>query len=98
MSTTLIRLDSPDATIGGFRITFPSGCTKNVHWRSEVPILPLLDAAKQYAASTIQALLNEGRQDDIDRTNWVSVTAAIKHILTEFNATTIRRIHTTAGH
>lgn len=97
MSTTLQRLDSPDARIGGFLITFPSKRTKTVHWSSEIPIHPTLDAAKKYAASTVETLLREGRQDDLDRTNWVSVTAAIERIIKDFNATRTQIIHTAAG-
>ena len=97
MTTTLQRLDSPDSLIGGFRITFPSGKAKDVHWRSEVPIHPTLEAAKQYAAATIQALLDARQTDDLERTNWVSVTAAIHRIIKEFNSTRTKIIHTAAG-
>lgn len=97
MVTTLQRLDSPELSVGGFLIVFPSGRSKSVHWRSEIPIHPTLEAAKKYAASTVQTLLDERQTDDLERTNWVSVTAAIERIIKDFNSTRTQIIHTAAG-
>ena len=86
MSTTIIRLESPEsATIGGFAISFPSGACKSVTWKSEAPIQDTLAAAKQYAASVLQVCLDERRIDDAERTNWASVTAAIQRVVQDWN-------------
>lgn len=79
-------------------MTFPSGHAINVHWDSGAPIYPTLDAAKEYAAKVLQTLLDTGRQDDAERTNWASVTAAIQRIVSDFNDITSKRIHAAAGH
>ena len=96
--TQLIRLEADDPCIGGFRITYPSGHTTDVHWRSEAPIYPTLDAAKEYASKALQALLDARRIDDAERTNWTSVTAAVQRIISDWNALTSARIHKQAGH
>jgi len=85
--TTLQRLESTanDATIGGFVVTFPSGCSKVVHWQAAEPITPLRDAAKKYAAAALQTCIDEDRRDDADRTNWASVTAAVQRIVSDWN-------------
>lgn len=85
MSTNLHRLEGDHATIGGFKIQFPSGCTKLVHWQSAAPITPELDAAKKYAATVLDGLMREGKNDDVGRTNWASVTAAIQRIVSDWN-------------
>jgi hypothetical protein len=88
MSTTLHRLEGPRPTIGGFLITFPSGTRKTVHWEYDRPIKDTLTAAKGYAAKVVQTLLDEGKHDDIGRTNWTSVTAAIQAIIVQWNTVT----------
>jgi hypothetical protein len=75
-----------DPKIGGFLITFPSGLSKEVVWQSAVPAPDPLRAAKEFTAGVLQQLLEEQRQDDIDRTNWVSVTAAVQKIVKDFGA------------
>lgn len=86
--TRLIRLESvnSDPSIGGFAIEFPSKNCKSVSWRSEAPIVDTLAAAKEYAAKALQTCLDEGRRDDAERTNWASVTAAVQHVIVEWNA------------
>lgn len=98
MSTTLQRLEADDATVGGFRITFPSQHALNVSWRNEAPIYPTLDAAKEYTSKVLQSLLDTGRNDDAERTNWPSVTAAVQRIISDWNELTSARIHKAAGH
>lgn len=86
MQTSLIQLERPgSASVGGFAITFPSGACKSVTWKSEAPIQDTLAAAKQYAASVLQACLDERRVDDAERTNWASVTAAVQRIIQDWN-------------
>ena len=71
---------------GGVLITYPSGHTAQLVWRSDGRlILPTKEAAQQYAAAALDALMQERRVDDAERTNWVSLTAAMEKILTDFN-------------
>lgn len=86
-STSLIRLEGDEVEVGGFLLFFPSGKTKQVAWRSPKPITPTLDAAKKYASEVVDSLLKEGgiEHPDIQRTNWVSVTAAVQRIILDFN-------------
>lgn len=94
--TSLIRLESPnDALVGGFAITYPSGCTKSVVWRSEAPIADTFQAAKEYAARTLQNCLDERRIDDAERTNWASVTAAIQRIVSDWSDIRRRQLYAT---
>jgi hypothetical protein len=83
--TTLQRLESDDPRIAGIALTFPSGAAKQITWQCDRPIAPTLDAAKEYAAAVLDALMREGRIDDAERTNWASCTAAIKKHLEDFN-------------
>lgn len=80
----LYLLDSPtDPTIGGVAIKYPSNATKSATWRSETPIADTLAMAKQIAAQLLQERLDTRNPDDAERTNWVSVTAAIQaHVKT----------------
>ena len=91
-STSLIAAEGDEAEQGGFFIFLPSGATKMVGWRSVKPITPTIDAAKQYAAGVIESLQKDGLLDDIDRTNWASVTAAIQRIILDWNDGSKRRI------
>jgi hypothetical protein len=75
-----------DPTIGGFLITFPSGLSKEVIWQSAVPAPDPLRAAKEFTAGVLDQLLQEGKTDDANRTNWVSVTAAVQKLVVDFNA------------
>ena len=92
--------DSPDPEVAGFVAEFPSGTRKSVAWRSPAPIVPALDAAKQYAAELLAARSSEpGGGDDVNRTNWASVTAAVQRIIMDWNDETRARLyaHTPAG-
>jgi hypothetical protein len=75
-----------DPTIGGFIITFPSGLTKEVIWQSQVPAPNALTAAKEFTTGVLDQLLQEGRHDDANRTNWPSVVAAVQKMVLDFNA------------
>ncbi len=76
---------SNDSLVGGFVVVFPSGATKSVAWRSEAPIQDTLAAAKQYATKLVQAMLDERRIDDLDRTNMPSLVAAIQKLISDWN-------------
>lgn len=92
--------DSPDPDVAGFVVEFPSGIRKSVAWRSRAPIVPTLDAAKAYAAELIAARSSEpGGLDDVERTNWASVTAAVQRIIMDWNDKARARLyaHTPAG-
>ena len=82
---TIHRLESNNPRYGGVVIGFPSGYAIEMSWRSRYGIQPTIDAAKDYAAKALQTLIEQGKQDDADRTNWVSVTAAIERHIKDFN-------------
>jgi hypothetical protein len=63
----------------------PSGASKSVVWRQAAPIEPTLEAAKKCAAQIIEALSADARYDDMERTNWTSVVAAIQKIVMDWN-------------
>lgn len=75
--------DQPNG-IGGFVMEFPSGTRKQAAWQSKER-LPSLDTAKQCAANMIDTLQKEGRIDDLERTNWASVVAAVQRIVDDWN-------------
>jgi len=89
MSTRLIPLESAenDPHAAGVAIVFDSGAAKQIAWRTKPGrlISPALDAAKQYTAQVLDALLREGREEEIRHTNWVSVTAAMHKLIRDFN-------------
>jgi hypothetical protein len=74
-----------DSTVGGFIVLFPGGACKSVAWRSEAPIQDTLAAAKEYATKLVQAMLDEQRIDDLDRTNMPSLVAAIQKLISDWN-------------
>ena len=87
MSTNLIRLEDSnnDPFVGGVLLRFDSGAAKTIAWRSEAVISPALDAAKQYAAQVIEALVKDNDERAVRDTNWASVTAALYAIIRQFN-------------
>jgi hypothetical protein len=86
--------ESPDPDAAGFVVEFPSGTRKSVAWRSKAPITPTLEAAKSYAGELIAARGSEpGGMDDIERTNWPSVVAAVQRIITDWNDKTRARLY-----
>lgn len=91
-STSLIAAEGDEPEKGGFFLFLPSGATKVISWHQVKPITPTLDAAKQYAAKIIESLQRDGLADDIDRTNWASVTAAIQRVILDWNQAIGRRI------
>ena len=93
MSTNLIRLESDDPHVAGVLIRFDSGTAKTVVWSANQVISPALDAAKEYTAAVIDALVKENREADVRDTNWVSVAAAMHRIIRDFNS----KIHELEG-
>lgn len=92
-TTSLIRLEADDPTIGGLAITYPSGACKSASWKSEAPITDPLAMSKQLAAKLLEDCLRERRIDDAERTNWPSVTAAAQRIVMEFSELRRRRLY-----
>ena len=86
-STELRRLEAADATIGGVLFTFPSGISKSASWKSETRIADTLEMAKDITKRVLAQLLEEGRSDDAERTNWVSVVAGVEKHVRDWNAT-----------
>mgnify|MGYP000157936035 CR=1 FL=1 len=77
--------ETTESDTGALVIEFPSGTRKSVAWRSPKPIVPTLDAAKQYAAKVIESMSAERRIDDLERTNWPSCVAAFQRIIDDWN-------------
>jgi hypothetical protein len=93
--TALIRLEGDKVEQGGFLLFLPSGLTKQVAWHSPKPITPTLDAAKEYTGRVIEDLLKQGNDDDdVRRTNWTSVCAAVQRIVLDFNDRVSKAINT----
>lgn len=89
--------ESPDPETAGFVVEFPSGTRKSIAWKSQAPITPTLDAAKEYAAKLLAARSSEpGGMDDVNRTNWASVTAAVQRIISDWNDKTRARLYAKA--
>jgi hypothetical protein len=60
---------------------------QQIVWRSDGRLIqPTKEAAIQYAAKALAGLMDERRVDDMGRTNWVSLTAALEKIIIDFNA------------
>lgn len=76
---------TPDSTVGGFVVEFPSGARKSVAWRSEAPIQDTLEASKEYAKALVQHMLDARLIDDLERTNIPSLVAAISRIVSDWN-------------
>ncbi len=74
-----------DTTVGGFVVEFDSGVKKVIAWRQDAPILPVLDAAKEYTARLVATLLEERHMDEVEFTNWASAVAAVQKIITDWN-------------
>jgi len=75
-----------DPEVGGFVVEFPSCTRKSVAWRSQAPIQDTLEAAKQYVVKLVQAMLDEQRIDDLERTNMPSLVAAVQKIISDWNS------------
>lgn len=85
--TALLALEGEDGPeAGGFLLFLPSGRTKVVAWRAVQRISPVRPAAERYATEVVEALLRQGAEDDIRRTNWTSVAAAITRVIADWNA------------
>ena len=85
-STNLIRLSAVnnDPRIGGFLITYPSSYVEEVSWVSDKKVTDTLKEAKLIAARLVQNLIERKHNDDLERTNWASVVAAIQRIISDW--------------
>lgn len=85
--TALLPMEGEDGPeTGGFLLFLPSGRTKIVGWREVKRISPVRPAAEQFATDVVESLLKQGAEEDIRRTNWTSVAAAITRIIGDWNA------------
>jgi len=91
-STSLIRLEGDDPEVGGLIVFFPSGRHLDLSWRAVQHITPTKEAALQYTGKLVEILNQASGQgdtsadEDLRRTNWVSVTAAVQRIILDFNS------------
>lgn len=102
--TTLIRLESPDSRpqIGGALITFDNSLSRIVSWEQDCPIRPTLDAAKIFCVHLIEDLQKAASKDlqaeaAIRDTNWVSITAALQTIISEWNERLVESMRADVG-
>lgn len=77
--------ESDDPEVGGVVVTFPSGATKSIAWKSQAPIIEHLDAAKEYVTKLVQNMLDSGLVDDLERTNIPSLVAAVQKNIIDWN-------------
>lgn len=102
-STSLIRLEADQPEVGGFLVFFPSGKHLQVTWRTVQQITPTKEAAVRYVGEVADALNSSAArasdpderaliEDDIRRTNWVSVTAAVQRCILDFNTALSKRV------
>lgn len=91
-STSLKRLEGNEPEVGGLIVFFPSGRHLDLSWRAVQHITPTKEAALQYTGKLVELLNKASDQgdtsadEDLRRTNWVSVTAAIQRIVLDFNS------------
>ncbi len=79
-------LDSPaDPRIGGVLFKFPSGKQKTLQWEWPLPVLDTLAVSKHLAARLLDDLMRDNALDDIGRTNWPSMTAAIQRVVKDWS-------------
>ncbi len=80
-------LESPGIPqIGGVLFKFPSGLQKTLQWEYSRPVVDTLKVSKHLTACLLDELMREDKADDINRTNWVSLTAAIQKMVGDWNA------------
>lgn len=91
-STTLMPAEGDTPEVGGFFLFLPSGKTVSLGWRQAKPIMPTLDAAKDFVASCVDFLQKGGHENDLRDTNWTSVTAAVQRIILDWNDRIATRI------
>jgi len=94
-STSLKRLEGDEPEVGGVIIFFPSGLFHDISWRAVTHITPTKEAAVRFVGQIVEDLDKKSQQaegharqmieEDIRRTNWVSVTAAVQRCIIDFN-------------
>lgn len=94
-STSLKRLEGDAPEVGGVIIFFPSGLFHDISWRAVTHITPTREAAVRFVGQVVEDLnrkaaqaegqAREAIEQDIARTNWVSVTAAMQRCIMDFN-------------
>lgn len=95
-STSLKRLEGDQPEVGGLIIFFPSGMFHDLSWRAVTHITPTKEAAVRFVGQIVEDLnrkaaqaegqAREAIEQDLARTNWVSVTAAVQRTILDFNS------------
>lgn len=85
MATLQLLDHATDHSLGGILITYPSGASKALSWRSAQPIRDVEAMSKDLAARALQDRLDARAVDDAERTNWVSVVAACGRLVRQWN-------------
>lgn len=82
----LFPLEAPDnPRIGGILFRFPSGTNHELRWEYALPVVDTLGVAKHLAARVLDELMKAGKEDDIGRTNWTSMTAGIQKMVKDWS-------------
>lgn len=94
-STSLKRLEGTEPEVGGVIIFFPSGLFHDISWRAVQHITPTKEAAVRFVGQIVEDLnkkaakaegpAREAIEQDLARTNWVSVTAAVQRVIMDWN-------------
>lgn len=90
-STSLLRLEGNTPEVGGFIVFFPSGRHLNLVWNHPQQIQPTKEAAFSFTGRLVDELNklsadgDKTADEDLARTNWVSVAAAVQRQILDFN-------------
>ena len=88
---TIHRLEADNPKHGGVLVTWDENCAKQAAWSSSTH-LDVKKTARKVAEGLIQKLLDEDRQDLLDATNWVSLTAGVAKHVADWNESLARRV------
>lgn len=88
---TIHRLESDDPKHGGVLITFDDHTTKVGSWTSSTHV-DVKQTARRVVEGVIQNLLDSDRQDLLNGTNWVSMTAGVAKHIADWNDSLIASV------
>lgn len=88
-----------DPRVGGIVVQFESGARKVVSWNHGAPLSEqdCLTWSKEIASNLVAHLMSHQMEEDIRRTNWASMVAAILKIVRDWNAALRESLHADAA-
>ncbi len=83
----LHRLEDPEnREVGGALVVYPSGYRQQLAWRGvKGTRVDPQEMGKELATQALQGLLDRGLGDDVGRTNWVSMSAGLGRVVSEWS-------------